>query len=67
MLISVVGIDQLLNPSDPGPRFFLTVALCVRVVYPLVQSGVSGFLTDMQKACSNYRSYQQKINVQRSS
>lgn len=47
-------------------RFFLTVALCVRVVFPPVQSGISGFLTDMQKACSNYRSYQQKSNVQQS-
>lgn len=37
----------------------LTDGLSLCVCF-LVQSGVPGFLTDMQKACSNYNNYCQK-------
>lgn len=36
------------------------LCVCVCVVLLCVQTGVPGFLTDMQKACSNYSSYCQK-------
>ncbi|XP_075871887.1 phosphatidylcholine transfer protein [Nelusetta ayraudi] len=53
-----VFLNYFDNPGGMIPAWLINWA---------AKSGVAAFLTDMQKACNNYSSYQQKRKVQQSS